>query len=213
MQPGLVVRMSFDTIKENRTRQILEEYEEIWLFGYGSLIYKVDFPFLAKKPASINGWKRRFWQGSHDHRGTPENPGRVATLIEAEGEKCLGVAYQVTSDVFEHLDHREKNGYLRYQVDIQLYLGKQINPGKQLNLNKQPNIEQKKGLVYIAPTTNAAFLGAASEEAIAQHIYRSSGPSGPNREYVFLLADALREMKEDDSHVFKIESFLKEFES
>jgi len=192
--------MSFDTIEENRTRQILDEYEEIWLFGYGSLIYKVDFPFLAKKPASINGWKRRFWQGSHDHRGTPENPGRVATLIEAEGEECLGVAYQVTSDVFEHLDHREKNGYLRYQVNIQF------------NLGKQQQIEKKKGLVYIAPTTNAAYLGAASEEKIAQHIYKSSGPSGPNREYVFLLADALREMKEDDSHVFKIECFLKELE-
>ena len=205
--------MSFDTIEENRTRQILDEYEEIWLFGYGSLIYKVDFPFIAKRPASINGWKRRFWQGSHDHRGTPESPGRVATLIEAEGEECLGVAYQVTADVFEHLDHREKNGYLRYQIDIHFNLGRQFSPGEQFNLSKQTKVEKKKGLVYIAPTNNAAYLGAASEEEIAQHIYRSSGPSGPNREYVFLLADALREMKEDDSHVFKIEYFLKQLES
>jgi len=196
--------MSFDTINENRTRQILEEYDEIWLFGYGSLIYKVDFPYLAKKPASINGWKRRFWQGSHDHRGTPRNPGRVATLIEADGQECLGVAYQVTADVFEHLDHREKNGYLRFEVEIDLLT--------EFESKSKQKIEIKRGLVYIAPTDNAAYLGPASEREIAEHILRSSGPSGPNSEYVFLLAKALRDMNEFDQHVFKIESFLKELE-
>jgi cation transport regulator ChaC len=77
-----------------------------WVFGYGSLIYKVDFPYLQREVASITGWKRRFWQGSHDHRGTPEAPGRVVTLIPARGVVCKGVAYLVEHSVFEHLDHR-----------------------------------------------------------------------------------------------------------
>ena len=190
--------MSHNTIEKNKSRQTLSEFDEIWLFGYGSLIYKVDFPILDSRPASIKGWKRRFWQGSHDHRGTPEKPGRVATLIEAAGEQCFGMAYQVTEEEFEHLDHREKNGYLRFEVDIHFT---DSNP-----------LQSKKGLVYIAPTDNEAFLGAASELEIAQHISQSTGPSGDNSEYVYLLAKALRALGVDDPHLYSIEGYLRQLE-
>ncbi|AZT85589.1 gamma-glutamylcyclotransferase [Marinobacter sp. NP-4(2019)] len=183
--------MSVNTIEHNRTRQNFDGVSSVWLFGYGSLIYKVDFPFLEQQPASIEGWVRRFWQGSHDHRGTREAPGRVVTLIEQPGAVCKGMAYRVSPDVFEHLDHREKNGYLRFSTAMTFDDGR-----------------QEQGLVYIATEDNEAFLGHAPDADIALQISRSVGPSGRNDEYLLKLAEALRHLGDDDPHVFAIEAML-----
>lgn len=53
----------------------------IWVLGYGSLIYKPPPHYTHRIPAVIYGFMRRFWQSSVDHRGTPESPGRVVTLV------------------------------------------------------------------------------------------------------------------------------------
>lgn len=189
--------MSHNTISLNKQRQPLDHLDSVWLFGYGSLIYKTDFDYLDAKPACIYGWERRFWQGSHDHRGTPQAPGRVLTLIEAAGARCVGMAYQVTPDTFEHLDHREKNGYLRVFTPLH-WLTDSGNSGQ----------GETEGVVYLAGADNEAYLGPASDVEIAAHIARSTGPSGPNSEYVLKLAQALRDMNEQDEHVFAIEREL-----
>ncbi|MEM8659357.1 MAG: gamma-glutamylcyclotransferase [Pseudomonadota bacterium] len=163
-----------------------------WVFGYGSLIYKVDFPYLQRKVAQIKGWERRFWQGSHDHRGTPDAPGRVVTLIPSAEKLCRGIAYLVEPSVFEHLDYREKNGYARHIVDIEL-----VGNGHRL-----------QGLLYVAEENNPAFLGPAPLAQLAAHIATASGPSGSNRDYVLSLAQALRDLGEEDPHVHALESLL-----
>lgn len=183
--------MSVTTVEHNRKRQNFEGLSSVWLFGYGSLIYKVDFPFLEQRPATIEGWARRFWQGSHDHRGTPEAPGRVVTLIEQPGATCKGMAYRVSPEVFGHLDVREKNGYLRFRTPMVFDDG-----------------GSEEGLVYIATEDNAAFLGPAPSSDIARQIACSSGPSGPNSEYLLKLAEALRALGDHDPHVFELESHL-----
>lgn len=163
-----------------------------WVFGYGSLIYKVDFPYLRREVATITGWQRRFWQGSHDHRGTPDAPGRVVTLLPAPGRICHGVAYLVQHSVFEHLDYREKNGYQRFEGAITL---------------RKCNTEVQ-GIVYVADSDNPAYLGPAPMAELASHIASSSGPSGSNSEYVLQLANALQELGDNDPHVAELGRLL-----
>lgn len=183
--------MSVTTVEQNRKRQNFEGLSSVWLFGYGSLIYKVDFPFIEQRPATIEGWARRFWQGSHDHRGTFESPGRVVTLIDQPGAICKGMAYRVAPDVFEHLDHREKNGYLRFSTEMT------FNDGS-----------HDQGLVYIATEDNKAFLGPAPDADIAHQIALAEGASGANVDYLFRLAEALRQLGDNDEHVFTLERLL-----
>ncbi len=184
--------MSADTIAINKLMDKFDGHHSVWLFGYGSLIFKADFSYIERRPASIRNWTRRFWQGSHDHRGTAQAPGRVATLVPQAGAICEGMAYLITPQVFDHLDYREKNGYLRVITDIAFEDG-----------------SSEEGLVYIATEENAAFLGPASELEIARQIAASAGPSGRNRDYLLDLAQALREMGKSDPHVFAIEAHLK----
>jgi cation transport regulator ChaC len=162
----------------------------MWIFGYGSLIWRPDFPHLESRPALIRHYVRRFWQGSTDHRGLPGAPGRVVTLIPQSGAHCLGRAFRLAADdrqaILAQLDHREKGGYERLEVEIHL---------------QGAQTESVPGLVYFAGPQNPNFLGEAPVEDIARTISSAHGPSGPNREYVLKLAEALGEMGEQDPHL------------
>lgn len=176
-----------DTTAVNRSRQDFTGVDSAWLFGYGSLIWKVDFPWLERRRATLHGWSRRLWQGSHDHRGTHVHPGRVATLIQADGASCMGMAYRVAPATFAQLDRREKNGYLRVAVTLDFGAG-----------------HSAQGLAYVAERGNAAWLGPADPAQIALHVAAASGPSGRNDDYVLKLAEALHELGADDPHVLAV---------
>lgn len=195
--------MLLDTTTLNQQRNFFDGHADIWLFGYGSLIWKADFDYLERRPAAITGWARRFWQGSHDHRGTPEAPGRVATLTRAEGAVCHGMAYRITPEVLAPLDVREKNGYLREKVTL-TFLDETGNP----DADQAPS----EGLIYLASEDNPAFLGDAPLADIAQQIAQAHGPSGPNSAYLLNLAQALRELGTEDAHIFALEAQLQRYQ-
>ena len=170
----------------------------MWVFGYGSLIWRPDFPYDQRVEGYIEGFCRRFHQGSTDHRGIPGAPGRVVTLERAPlGERTYGVAYHIPryarQKVLKHLDFREKGGYERLTLEMTPLHGRQKIPA----------------LVYLANTENPEYLGPASPRAIATQIFISSGPSGPNSEYLLRLAQALRHMGVEDAHTFAIEDQLR----
>ena len=168
----------------------------VWLFGYGSLIWRVDFPYRVRRRAAVRGFSRRFWQGSHDHRGTPTAPGRVVTLTPEPGALCVGMAYRIDTATFAPLDHREKNGYVRVRLPIEI--------------EDDEGVSEVAGVTYIAEAGNEAFLGPAELDHMARHILDSSGPSGSNTEYVLELAHALTALDAEDAHVSALERRLRE---
>jgi cation transport regulator ChaC len=173
-----------------------------WLFGYGSLIWKPEIPYIKAHPAKISGFVRRFWQGSEDHRGTPRAPGRVVTLVPEAHSQCCGIAYLVSdkeiNKTFARLDHREKNGYKRLNIEVILEPEQASE-----RISMEGNVIN--GITYIADEQNEAFLGNASTDEIAQQIFQSVGPSGSNIEYLLNLAEALRRLNIADPHVFELE--------
>jgi cation transport regulator ChaC len=169
----------------------------LWIFGYGSLIFRPCFDHVERRTAVIAGYARRFWQGSFDHRGVAGAPGRVVTLIEDESAHCWGVVYRVAERlgeaVLRELDQREKGGYERRRV--RACFGSDGADGVD-------------ALTYVAPPGNRNYLGPADLDAIAAQVRTARGPSGPNDEYVLGLAGALRALGAEDRHVFELEERL-----
>lgn len=172
---------------------------DLWIFGYGSLVWRPAFPHAEQVPAYLDGFGRRFWQGSTDHRGVPGAPGRVVTLVPRDDERCWGRAYRVAEafagEVLRGLDQREKGGYARHTVALGTRDG---GPAA-----------IPEALVYRATPDNPNYLGPERLGAIAAQVRVSRGPSGANLEYVLRLAAALREIGADDRHVFELETLLR----
>lgn len=163
-----------------------------WIFGYGSIIWNPSFAYLERSVATARGWKRRFWQGSTDHRGVPEFPGRVVTLARDRRQLCAGMVYRVDpvglERIIEELDYREKGGYHRVQLELELADGRTV-----------------EALTYVAGPGNPNYLGAGAPTAVARQILRAVGPSGHNLDYLQRLARVLRELGIADEHVFGLE--------
>lgn len=108
--------------------------------------------------------------------------------------KVFGVAYEVDTSVLKHLDYREKNGYERKNVQFHPTSGVDRTPVELI--------------VYVATEDNCSFAGSKGIPELAAQIISASGPSGRNRDYVYDLAKAFRELfpEEEDTHLFALEA-------
>lgn len=182
-----------------KPQDIVAGKSSLWIFGYGSLVWKPDFKYRRSKVGYIQGYKRRFWHGDNFHRGNDELPGRVVTLIEDDDASTWGVAFEVTGPQVEeslkYLNVREAvcGGYVTKMVDF-------YAEGE-----SQPPVQ---ALLYIATTDNPLYLGPASAELIGCQIAMSRGKTGHNLEYLLRLAEFMRRScpHVEDSHLFSIEA-------
>ncbi len=67
--------------------------DDLWVFGYASLIWRPEFEAVEHRPARVRGWHRAFQMRSRVNRGTPERPGLVCALVS--GGSCRGVVFRI----------------------------------------------------------------------------------------------------------------------
>ena len=174
-------------------------HDPLWVFGYGSLIWKPDLPAVEVRRGLLSGRGRRFWQGSPDHRGTPSAPGRVLTLIDAPGEACVGLVFRVAPDAaldtLAALERREQAGYACETHVVDTAEG------------------PVEAITYVARPHNPDWLGPAPVEAIAARALKCEGPSGTNRAYVLRLDAALRTLEAPPGHVREVADALRHLEA
>lgn len=179
----------------------MEESTSLWVFGYGSLVWKPGFQVGKTLVGSVRGFARRMWQGNETHRGTPGKPGRVATLVEDKKDDTHGVAMELQGEeALDYLNNREMTlgGY-----------SQQITLFHPLPSEEGVAITPFPVLVFVAsPNSGPYWLGPASSSEIADQVVSSEGPSGHNVEYVLKLAEWLHNAVPDawDDHLFSIES-------
>jgi cation transport protein ChaC len=152
-----------------------------WVFGYGSLMWRPGFPFLAREPATLHGRRRAFCIYSVHHRGTYERPGLVLGL--APGGAVRGMAYEVApadwDGVYAYLREREQPTETYYETTryVRLADGRRV-----------------EALVFLSDTAHPQWAGRLSLERQAELISGSTGLSGPNVDYLKDLVAHLREM-------------------
>ncbi|XP_052706369.1 glutathione-specific gamma-glutamylcyclotransferase 1-like [Crassostrea angulata] len=179
------------------------------VFGYGSLLWKVNFNYSSRDHGHIKGFQRKFWQNNKTHRGTEEKPGRVAILHEAEEDKTLsGVMFTIKGasdieDAKQKLDTRETvlGGYISIQTTFYDEYG-----------------VQSEVTVFTATPDNDLYVGQICDhphddvEHISTQVVGAQGRAGTNAEYVIKLANYVRRHfpNEDDEHLFLLEKKVTE---
>lgn len=182
-----------------KPQDIVTGKPSLWIFGYGSLVWKPDFKYRKSMVGYVKGYKRRFWHGDNFHRGNDQLPGRVVTLIEDHDASTWGVAFEVTGTQVEeslkYLNVRETvcGGYSTKMVDFHS------------DDKSQPPVQ---AMLYIATADNPLYLGSASTEEIGAQIAVCRGKTGHNLEYLLRLAQFMRSScpHVDDHHLFAVEA-------
>ena len=154
---------------------------DLWVFGYGSLIWRPGFPFIERRTARLAGSHRSLCVYSWVHRGTPERPGLVLGLDR--GGVCRGVAYRVAAHerdaVVAYLREREQvtSVYIEQERDIRFSDGGRAT-----------------ALTYVVDRLHPQYAGKLDEGSQLRVVAGAHGQSGANRDYVIATAQHLAEL-------------------
>ena len=162
----------------------------MWLFGYGSLMWRPGFDFAERRRATLHGRQRALCVRTVHHRGTPERPGLVMGL--KPGGSCTGIAYRVAPDraqaVAAYLRERELD---RYPVYRESAVAIELDDGRTVSAT-----------TYLPRAGHPDFLPDLSLEERLAIVRQARGVSGSNIDYVRSAARALRAMGIEEPAIF-----------
>ncbi len=179
--------------------KILAESEfpegDLWVFGYGSLIWKPGFDFLEQKPARLIGEHRSLCIYSMVHRGTYEKPGLVLGL-DRRGA-CQGIAFRVAATL-----RKETVAYLREREQV---TGVYREVMRSVWLKGEARVS---ALAYVADRSHDQYAGRLTIEEQLRLVRQGHGAYGPNDEYVIATVTALEAQGIRDAPLHRLAALL-----
>jgi cation transport protein ChaC len=188
-------------------QQIVECYQrmlaeapagDIWIFGYGSLIWNPCIHVAEMKRSRLNGFHRRFCLWTHLGRGSPDCPGLMLGMMP--GGSCVGVALRVerahAEAEFDILFRREmvSGSYDPRWVTVQI------------EGEKKP----AKALCFLMNRAHERYAGRLTDAAVADAIARATGPLGACRDYLDHTVAALDALGIHDKPLVRLQRMVKE---
>lgn len=166
--------------------------EDLWVFAYGSLMWRPDFEFVERLPARLPGAHRALCIYSHNHRGTPERPGLVLGLDL--GGSCRGIAYRVSA-------HR-RAATLAYLREREQITGVYRECLRTVWLADAPR-RRVPALCYVVDRGHRQYAGRLTIAEQLHFVRQGHGRSGANRDYVLATVKELEAMgcRDRDLHV------------
>lgn len=154
--------------------------DDLWVFGYGSLMWRPGFDFIEQHPAKLIGEHRALCVYSFDHRGTPEKPGLVLGLDR--GGACRGIAFRVEASkrtaTIQYLREREQTTHVYREVMRTVWLN---NSAK----------ERISALTYVVDRGHVQYAGRLKLAEQVHFVRQGHGRSGQNRDYVLSTVKAI----------------------
>ncbi len=144
---------------------------DLWVFGYGSLMWRPGFPYAERRKATLRGWRRRLCIYSHHYRGTPQRPGLILGLDQ--GGVCAGVAFRVDAALWEPTIR-----YLREREQVTAVYVERIEP---ITLETG---ERVAALAYVADRLHPQYAGRLDPAAMLDLVRAAEGSCGRNADYV-----------------------------
>jgi len=153
---------------------------DLWVFGYGSLMWNPEFPYVERRQALLRGYHRRFCVYSHRYRGTPDRPGLVLGLDR--GGSCRGIAFRVESPHVE--------------ATIDLLWDREMVSG--VYAPKIIKVATDDGRIpactFVADRAHRQYCGELRSADVVRFIRQGVGERGPNLDYLANTVDHLREL-------------------
>jgi glutathione-specific gamma-glutamylcyclotransferase len=174
------------------------DHGDLWVFGYGSLMWRPGFDYLERRPARVMGAHRALCVYSFVHRGTPEKPGLVLGLDR--GGNCRGIAYRVAAS-----KRTQTLDYLRAREQVTMVYRE---CWRSVWLNDDPN-QRVQALCYMVDRGHEQYAGRLSLGQQLHFVRQGHGRSGNNRDYVLATVKEIESQGVRDGELHRVAEMLR----